>query len=101
VVRGVRGDAAGRLTPFADVEETDDAYLVDVELPGVKKKDISIEILNGRDATEPTVSFHQVGQGVVIEPVGGLCGRDGLGSAASVAHLSPALLGSACKRRHR
>jgi HSP20 family protein len=31
-------------TPLADVEETDDAYVLDVEVPGVKKKDIHVEI---------------------------------------------------------
>jgi HSP20 family protein len=30
--------------PLADVEETDDAFLLDVDLPGVRKKDINIEI---------------------------------------------------------
>jgi|FLYL01.1.fsa_nt_gi HSP20 family protein len=33
--------------PAADLEETDDAYLVEVELPGVKKEDIDVE-LEGR-----------------------------------------------------
>jgi HSP20 family protein len=31
-------------TPLADLEETDDAYLLEVELPGVKKKDINIDV---------------------------------------------------------
>jgi HSP20 family protein len=30
--------------PLADVEETDDGYVVEVELPGVKKDDIEIEV---------------------------------------------------------
>jgi len=34
-------------TPLADVEETDDAYVVELELPGVKKNDIEIS-LSGR-----------------------------------------------------
>lgn len=33
--------------PLADLEETDDAYLVEVELPGVKRDDVSVE-LSGR-----------------------------------------------------
>ena len=37
-------------TPLADVEETDDAYLVEVELPGVKREDISVEV-SGRRLT--------------------------------------------------
>jgi HSP20 family protein len=42
--------ATERWVPLADVEETDDAYVVDVELPGVDDADIDIEI-NGREVT--------------------------------------------------
>ncbi len=35
-------------TPLADVEETDDAYLVEVELPGVSREDVSVEQTGGR-----------------------------------------------------
>ncbi len=35
-------------TPLADVEETDDAYLVEVELAGVKGDDISVEVAGRR-----------------------------------------------------
>lgn len=35
-------------TPLADIEETTDAYLVEVELPGVKREDIDIEIAGRR-----------------------------------------------------
>lgn len=34
-------------SPLADVSETDDAYLVEVDLPGVKKDQISIEVSGG------------------------------------------------------
>lgn len=33
---------------MADLEETDDAYLVEVELPGVKKHDVAVEISGRR-----------------------------------------------------
>ena len=36
--------AGGGFTPLADVEETDDAYLVEIELPGVDKDDIEVEL---------------------------------------------------------
>lgn len=36
--------AATGWVPLADVSETDDAYLVEVDLPGVKSKDINIEV---------------------------------------------------------
>jgi HSP20 family protein len=32
-----------RFIPLADLEDTDDAYLLDVELPGLKKKDINVD----------------------------------------------------------
>ncbi len=35
-------------TPLADVEETADAYQVEIELPGVKKGDLDIEIAGRR-----------------------------------------------------
>lgn len=34
--------------PSADLEETDDAYLVDVELPGVKRSDVDVELAGRR-----------------------------------------------------
>jgi HSP20 family protein len=37
-------DISDGFTPLADIEETDDAYLVDLELPGVKKGDIDVEM---------------------------------------------------------
>ena len=37
-------------TPLADVEETDDAYHVEIELPGIKKDDVAIEV-GGRRLT--------------------------------------------------
>lgn len=38
----------GGFTPLADVEETEDAYLVEVELPGVKRADVDIEMAGRR-----------------------------------------------------
>lgn len=35
-------------SPFADVEETDGAYVVEIELAGVKKEDIKIELSGHR-----------------------------------------------------
>lgn len=35
-------------SPPADVEETDDAYLVEIELPGVKRDDLDIEVSGRR-----------------------------------------------------
>ncbi len=35
-------------SPLADLEETDDAYLLEVELPGINKDDVDIEITGRR-----------------------------------------------------
>src|SRR4051794_41875872 len=34
-------------TPLADVTETDDAYLVEIEVPGVDRKDLTVEAAGG------------------------------------------------------
>ena len=36
--------AAAAWTPLADISETDDAYLVEVELPGVKKDQVNVDV---------------------------------------------------------
>ncbi|MGY1836351.1 Hsp20/alpha crystallin family protein [Blastococcus sp. SYSU DS0510] len=40
---GVDGGLQG-WAPLADVEETDDAYVVEIDLPGVKRDDIDIQL---------------------------------------------------------
>jgi HSP20 family protein len=47
---GVAAPPADRWVPLADIEEFDDAYVIEMELPGVKQDDIDIEI-NGRELT--------------------------------------------------
>ena len=41
-VRGTNGGAAW--SPFVDIEETEDAWIVEAELPGVDRKDIDVEL---------------------------------------------------------
>ncbi len=37
-------DDAASWSPLVDIEETDDAWLVEAELPGVKQEDINVEL---------------------------------------------------------
>ncbi len=41
-------EAMRRILPLADVEESDDAYTVEIELPGVKRDDVSVELAGRR-----------------------------------------------------
>jgi HSP20 family protein len=45
-------DALRTWSPLADVVETPDAYLIDVDLPGVKRDDVTIEL----EANELTIT---------------------------------------------
>ena len=36
------------VVPAADIHETDESYLVEIELPGVKQDDLSVEIVGGQ-----------------------------------------------------
>ena len=38
----------GAFTPLADIEETDDAYLIEIELPGIRREDASVEVQGRR-----------------------------------------------------
>jgi HSP20 family protein len=39
--------AAQGWTPLADVTETDDAYVVEIDVPGVDRKDLTVEAVGG------------------------------------------------------
>jgi HSP20 family protein len=41
---GRAGDQPPIWTPAADIEETDDAYVLELELPGVRREDVNIEL---------------------------------------------------------
>jgi HSP20 family protein len=41
---GMAGQQAPMWVPAADLEETDDAYVLELEVPGVKKEDVNIEL---------------------------------------------------------
>jgi HSP20 family protein len=44
---GDRPFARGELVPALDLHETDSEYVVTVELPGVRKEDVSVEVTEG------------------------------------------------------
>lgn len=46
-VAGRLADEVRAWSPSADVTETADAYLVEVELPGVKRDDITVDLIGG------------------------------------------------------
>ena len=35
-------------TPLADIEETDDAYIIELDLPGVRREDVNVEFVGRR-----------------------------------------------------
>lgn len=41
-------EAVRDVLPHADVEESDEAYVLDIELPGVRRDDVSVEVTQGR-----------------------------------------------------
>jgi HSP20 family protein len=43
-VLGAGTDQAPVWVPAGDIEETDDAYIVELEVPGVRKEDVNIEL---------------------------------------------------------
>ncbi|SFK97313.1 heat shock protein Hsp20 [Geodermatophilus ruber] len=47
---GAGTPGADRWMPLADIEETDDAYVIELELPGVSDDDVEIQI-DGRELT--------------------------------------------------
>jgi len=46
--RGLPDLFSGAFTPLADVEETADAYRVEIELPGIHRDDVDIEVTGRR-----------------------------------------------------
>jgi len=44
---GAPGWQAGTWSPLADVTETGDAYIIEADLPGVKRDQVSIEVTGG------------------------------------------------------
>jgi HSP20 family protein len=43
---GQLGFTGGRWSALADIEETDDAFIVEIDLPGVRPEDVNLELRN-------------------------------------------------------
>ena len=60
----------GSFTPLADIEETDDAYVIEIELPGIKREDVSVEvrgrrvIVSGERTKRERKGFFRIGKRV-------------------------------------
>ncbi len=46
-------------SPFVDIEEADDAYVLEAELPGVKEKDVDIEIVGNELIISGEITEHE------------------------------------------
>ena len=51
-------------SPFVDIEEQDDAYVVEAEVPGVKRQDVNVELI-GNDLTISGEIKEQERKGIV------------------------------------
>ena len=49
----------GGWSPFADIEETDDGYVVVVDLPGVRRDDVEIELVGNELSISGEVKEHE------------------------------------------
>jgi HSP20 family protein len=49
MLRGPEGDGGGGApwVPAVDIEETEDAWIVEAELPGVRKEDLNVDVREG------------------------------------------------------
>ncbi|MCR3721627.1 MULTISPECIES: Hsp20/alpha crystallin family protein [Prauserella salsuginis group] len=47
LLAGAANDRTPAWSPAADVRETDEAYTVEIELPGVKREDIAVDLTEG------------------------------------------------------
>jgi HSP20 family protein len=47
---GAPSSSGAGWSPFVDIEETDEAYVIEAELPGVKREDVNIELV-GNEVT--------------------------------------------------
>ena len=54
-----RFDEAGAWSPSVDIEETDDTYVVEAELPGVKREDVNIELVGSEHTVKGEVKERQ------------------------------------------
>ena len=61
------GNRVTGFTPLVDVHETDEEYLVKVDLPGVKVDDVNIEVNDNSLSISGSRVAHELGQAQLVE----------------------------------
>lgn len=67
VLRGWSGNRVTGFTPLLDVRETDEEYLVVLDLPGVKSEDVSIEVSDQVLSISGTRTPVETGEAQLVE----------------------------------
>ena len=67
IVRNWTGNRVTGFTPYMDVRETDDEYLVMVDLPGVKPEDVNIEVSDQVLTVSGARAPFETGEAQVVE----------------------------------
>ena len=61
------GNRVTGFTPLVDVHETEEEYLVKVDLPGVKADDVSVEVNDNVLSISGSRAAHETGQAQLVE----------------------------------
>jgi HSP20 family protein len=59
LVQSTFGDTGETWMPAADVSETDEAYVLEIELPGVKREDIDVDVTGNEVVVSGEIKEHE------------------------------------------